>query len=39
MNEILLLGRGKSNNALKEFMLKYEILFDYLELDEVSRYD
>lgn len=39
MNEILLLGRGKSNNALKEFMLKYEILFDYLELDEVSRFD
>lgn len=39
MVEILLLGRGKSNNALKEFMQKYEILFDYLSVDEVKNFD
>lgn len=39
MCEILLLGRGKSNNALKEFMNKYQILYDYLELDEVTNYN
>ena len=39
MKEILLLGRGKSNNALREFMNKYEILHDYLDVNEVERFD
>lgn len=39
MNEILLLGRGISNNALKEFMDKFQILYDYLDIDRVERYN
>ena len=35
MKEILLLGKGISNNALHQFMLKYSIEHDYLKEDEV----
>lgn len=39
MREILLLGKGISNNALNQFMIKYSIEHDYLSLEEVERYD
>lgn len=37
--DILLLGKGISNNALNEFMKKYSIPHDYMSLDEVKDYD
>ena len=37
--DILLLGKGVSNNALNQFMIKYGISHDYLTLDEVKNYD
>ena len=39
MVEILLLGIGKSNNALNQFMIKYSIEHDYLSLLDVVRFD
>lgn len=39
MTEILLLGKGISNNALNQFMIKYSIEHDYLKLDEVIRFN
>jgi UDP-N-acetylmuramoylalanine-D-glutamate ligase len=39
MVEILLLGIGKSNNALNQFMIKYSIEHDYLSLIDVERFD
>lgn len=39
MVEILLLGIGKSNNALNQFMIKYSIEHDYLSLIDVVRFD
>ena len=39
MNEILLLGKGLSNNALHQFLLRYSITHDYLCLEEVESYD
>lgn len=38
MDKILLLGKGISNNALNQFMIKYSIEHDYLELDEVKDF-
>ena len=37
--DILLLGIGLSNNALNQFMIKYAIPHDYLNLDDVVCYD
>lgn len=39
MKEILLLGKGKSNNALSVFLDKYGIKYDYKELEEVIDFD
>lgn len=39
MQNVLLLGKGISNNALHQFMIKYNINHDYLELEEVNNYD
>ena len=39
MANILLLGKGISNNALNQFMIKYSIEHDYLKIEEVKRYD
>ena len=38
MAEILLLGKGISNNALHQFMNKYLIEHDYLSLEEVNNF-
>lgn len=39
MRQILLLGKGISNNALNQFMIKYSIEHDYLDIEEVSSFD
>ena len=39
MKEILLLGKGISNNALHQFLLRYSITHDYFDLKEVTDYD
>ena len=39
MQNILLLGKGISNNALHQFMIKYNIKHDYLSLDEIDNYE
>lgn len=39
MQNILLLGHGISNNALHQFMIKYNINHDYLRLDEIDNYE
>ena len=39
MKEILLLGKGISNNALHQFMLRYSIEHDYLDVEEVYNYN
>lgn len=39
MKEILLLGKGKSNNALSVFLDKYGIKYDYKDTYEVDEFD
>ena len=39
MVEILLLGMGKSNNSLNQFMIKDSIEHDYLSLIYVERFN
>jgi UDP-N-acetylmuramoylalanine-D-glutamate ligase len=39
VEKILLLGRGKSNNALNQFMIKYGINHDYFDVNDVTHFN
>lgn len=39
MAEILLLGKGISNNALHQFLMKYGIEHDFLKLEEINDFN
>lgn len=39
MKQILLLGKGISNNALNQFMIKYSIEHDFFDIGSLENYD